>query len=73
MTDTDLPPDPPAVVPAAEDDPVLQHWRRHYAPLVAKAGPGTPTALRVTLGWATSEVAYAHQVGEDPRVNMPPH
>ncbi|MCW2857876.1 MAG: hypothetical protein JWR52_3491 [Marmoricola sp.] len=70
----DLPPVPPGVILLLEDDhPIVTHWRRHYAALVAKARGGAPTAMNVTLRWARAEVEYAQARGIEPRVNVPEH
>lgn len=69
-----LPPIPRGVVLfTADADPVVRHWRKHYARLVATAQKGAPTALAVTMRWSRAEVAFAVKQGIDPVPGRPPH
>ncbi len=55
------------------DSPVVQHWQRSYADLVANARYGAPTALAITLRWARAEVEWADLHGSEPKIGAPPH
>lgn len=52
---------------------IMAWWRDQYAPLVAKARTGGPTALHITLIWATAEVEYALAHNAQPEVGVPSH
>jgi hypothetical protein len=64
----------PRVTPQpVNEELTMVHWRRYYLPLIAQRPAGASTALRVTIGWAQTEVAYAEQLGTDPQPGSPPH
>ena len=55
------------------DSPVVKHWQRSYADLVASARDGAPTALAITFRWARAEVEWAAARGVEPERGTPPH